>query len=65
MKINQEGACGLLCLKLWCIHWFWQQTDMFIRDQYLFSGAEFFQGSEDPIFSETVTTEYDPNNERR
>ncbi|PSN43661.1 hypothetical protein C0J52_11986 [Blattella germanica] len=27
--------------------------------------AEYFQGSEDPIFTETVTTEFDPNNQRR
>ncbi|KAJ9585518.1 hypothetical protein L9F63_002684, partial [Diploptera punctata] len=29
------------------------------------SGAEFFQGNEDPVFTETVTTEFDPNNQRR
>jgi len=29
------------------------------------SGAEYFQGNEDPVFTETVTTEYDPDTERR
>ncbi|XP_033609017.1 ankyrin-3 isoform X5 [Cryptotermes secundus] len=29
------------------------------------SGAEYFQGNEDPIFTETVSTEYDPNTQQR
>ncbi|XP_021936517.1 ankyrin-3-like isoform X3 [Zootermopsis nevadensis] len=29
------------------------------------SGAEYFQGNEDPIFTETISTEYDPNSQRR
>ncbi|XP_069685687.1 ankyrin-3-like isoform X5 [Periplaneta americana] len=29
------------------------------------SGAEYFQGSEDPLFTETITTEFDPNTQRR
>ncbi|PNF42279.1 Ankyrin-3 [Cryptotermes secundus] len=28
-------------------------------------GAEYFQGNEDPIFTETVSTEYDPNTQQR
>jgi hypothetical protein len=54
------GACG--CFNVWNYHYMYGHTHSI---KIYFSGGEYFQGNEDPIFTETVSTEYDPDSQQR